>query len=152
MDSTATTLPGSADTVDKSSVETGTDTAQIPWTTNQLSLTGIHDLTLHWISWDRPGKIDISPAENGWHLVKGNQRDGKGNFLTIEGEIKAVSPLELIFRGTILTRVDIINNGDTCARQGEQVFLSTKKRKYWRLQAMENCEGNRVVDYIDIYF
>jgi hypothetical protein len=37
-------------------------------------------------------------------------------------------------------------------KEGDKIFLSTKGRKYWRLQNMLNCEGNRVTDYIDIYF
>jgi hypothetical protein len=32
------------------------------------------------------------------------------------------------------------------------LFKSTKGRKYWRMQDMENCEGSGVVDYVDIYF
>ncbi len=145
-------IPGNKDSVNNSPGVTDFASSDTQGSSNQFSLTGIHDLTLHWISWERPGKIDISPAENGWHPVKGSQKDGKGNFLLIEGELMALNPLELHFRGTIQTRVGSINNGDTCTRQGEQIFLSTRNRKYWRLQAMDNCEGNMVVDYIDIYF
>lgn len=113
---------------------------------------GRHDFTLHWISWDRPGQVNIEAAENGWHPVSGSQRDGKGNFVSINGELQVINPLELRFRGVILTKVETINNGDTCTRTGDKKFLSTKNRKYWRLQEMENCEGGRLVDYIDIYF
>ena len=96
--------------------------------------------------------MHIQPADSGWFRVTGEQRDRQGNFVTIDGELKVIDPLELKFRGTIREKVQTLNQGDTCTREGEQVFLSTRNRKYWRLQNMANCEGSGVVDYIDIYF
>ena len=126
------------------------DSAMIP--VASILYPGTHDFTLHWIGWDRPGKVHIQPADSGWYRVTGEQRDRQGNFITIDGELKVIDPLELKFRGTIREKVQTLNQGDTCTREGEQVFLSTRNRKYWRLQNMANCEGSGVVDYIDIYF
>ena len=115
-------------------------------------LAGKHELTLQWIGWDRPGSINFTRGAEGWYQVKGQQRDRRGNYLTIEGKIKPTNDKDLHFIGKIISKVDGINDGEPCVRDGEQVFLSTQGRKYWRLQSMLNCEGNRVTDYIDIYF
>jgi len=113
---------------------------------------GKHDFTLHWISWERPGSVDVKKKGDGSYEVKGSQRDNRGNFATIDGTLEVIDPLKLRFEGLILTKSETVNNNDTCKREGEQIFLSTKGRKYWRLQNMENCERGNVVDYIDIYF
>jgi len=113
---------------------------------------GRHLFTLHWISWERPGSVQVKKKSDGNYTVVGSQRDKRGNFATIDGTLEVVDPLKLRFDGLILTKSETVNNGDTCKREGEQIFLSTKGRKYWRLQNMENCEKGNVVDYIDIYF
>lgn len=114
---------------------------------------GKHLLTLQWISWDKPGSINFTPVKNkrNTYRVKGRQSI-KGDYVTIDGTIVQRSARELFFNGTIKSKVSSINNGQVCERKGPQTFLSTRNRKYWRLQQMENCEGNRVTDYIDIYF
>ncbi len=112
---------------------------------------GAHNFTLQWISWDKPGKVQIRKQSNGTYTVKGEQRDAK-SFVTIEGTLKVVSPAELIFTGTIKSLYASINEGNVCEKTGTYHFLAKGARKYWRLQEMENCEGNNVVDYIDIYF
>lgn len=150
----STEKPAAADTMPVNELPVDTGVAQVdpPETVQPAIRLGRHDFTLHWISWDRPGKVNIEAAKDGWHPVKGSQRDSRGNFVTIEGELMVISPLELRFRGNIQSKVETVNNGDTCTRTGEKQFLSTRNRKYWRLQEMDNCEGNRVVDYVDIYF
>jgi len=46
--------------------------------------------------------------------------------------------------------VSHINGGEPCLREGEMTFAITGKRRFWRLQQMQNpC--NEVVDYIDIF-
>ena len=122
-------------------------------TTMHGLLVGRHPLTLQWISWDQPGFVHIKPASGEWYAIDGEQKSETGNnYVRINGTIKAVSDKELLFKGRIETLVESINGGKPCLKEGEQIFLSTKGRKYWRLQNMLNCEGNRVTDYIDIYF
>lgn len=115
---------------------------------------GRHNFTLHWISWEHPGAVTISGAEDGWYDVKGEQRSRTNDdYIRIEGGLKPVSANELKFRGRIEYRVQSNNGGEVCVKQGQHyTFLSTQGRKYWRLQQMDNCGGGGLVDYIDIYF
>ncbi len=116
-------------------------------------IVGRHPLTLQWISWDKPGYVHIKPATGDWYSIEGEQKSATGNnYVRIEGKIKPVSQKELFFEGRIETLIESINGGKPCLKKGEQIFLSTKGRKYWRLQNMLNCEGNMVTDYVDIYF
>ena len=115
---------------------------------------GKHNLSLQWISWEKMGTVDIgAPDRNGVRNVKGSQRsDANDDYLEIEGTLSEGSARELIFKGTIRSKVAGVNNGQLCEREGTYHFKATGKRKYWRLQEMDNCEGNRVTDYVDIYF
>lgn len=48
-------------------------------------------------------------------------------------------------------QISHINGGEPCVREGEMTFAITRKRKYWRLQEMQNpCDT--ATDYVDIYF
>lgn len=114
---------------------------------------GTHHLTLQWISWDQPGKVKITKAEGDGYTVKGEQRDTKtGDFVTISGTLHVVSARELTFEGRIATQHSTVNDGKVCEKEGKYRFYAKDQRKYWRLQEMNNCEGNNVVDYVDIYF
>jgi len=114
---------------------------------------GAHNFTLQWISWDKPGKVQIRKKNKSTYTIKGEQRDAQSNsFVTIDGTLKVTSASELIFTGTIKSLYESINQGNVCERTGTYHFLAKGARKYWRLQEMENCEGNNVTDYIDIYF
>ncbi|MCU0353869.1 MAG: hypothetical protein MUD08_09065 [Cytophagales bacterium] len=113
---------------------------------------GKHNLTLQWISWDVPGTAVVS-QKNGKYFIKGNQKSKtSSDSLYIEGELKVVNSRELLFTGKIVTHVASIHSGQPCVKEGEYHFKATGTRKYWRLQEMESCEGNNVVDYVDIYF
>jgi hypothetical protein len=114
-------------------------------------LLGLHDLTLQWIGWDRPGKVIIS-EKDGILSIRGEQRNVKeGDYLTIEGVITSVSEREFTFKGIITTRVSYINMGKPCTREGTKTFVISGSRKYWRLKEYDNlCDD--VADYIDIYF
>ncbi|OMP74775.1 hypothetical protein, partial [[Flexibacter] sp. ATCC 35208] len=57
----------------------------------------------------------------------------------------------MTFKGTIQTKYSGVNNGQVCEKTGTYHFLVKGERKYWRLQEMDNCEGNNVVDYVDIF-
>lgn len=110
-------------------------------------LSGKHSLTLHYISWDKPGIINFKKTGNNTYDVAGKQQI-KDEYVTVNGKITQISPLELKFEGTIVTNTELDGK---CVRKGTKTFLSTKDRKYWRMQEMENCKGPSV-DYIDIYF
>jgi len=112
---------------------------------------GRHKLSLQWISWDYFG---IATVRNnaGVYSLRGEQK-GRGNddVLTIKGSIVSIDSKEFRLNGTITSRISHINNGEPCVRQGEFTFRITGKRKYWRLQEMDNpCD--EATDYVDIYF
>jgi hypothetical protein len=120
---------------------------------NSTLKTGRHDFTLQWISWDEPGSVDIQAAEDGWYSIEGGQKSSKNSdYITINGLIKQVSASELLFKGEIKSVIQSNNGGQPCIKTGNQVFKTTKNRKYWRLQDMINCEGGMLTDYVDIYF
>jgi len=111
---------------------------------------GKHDLTLHWISWERPGSAMITASENGWYTIKGSQTGENKKYLRIDGKIKPLNDRELEFDGKIEHNVhDYL--GEPCIKTGTQLFKATGTRKYWRLQNMISCDGT-TTDYVDIYF
>jgi hypothetical protein len=116
-------------------------------------LLGPHKLSLQWISWDFFGSATIT-ERLGVMAVKGQQRGrGKENtdFVTVEGVIVSIDKNQFILEGKIVTRVSHINGGKPCERNGDFKFKVTGKRKYWRMQEMDNpCD--EATDYVDIYF
>jgi hypothetical protein len=114
-------------------------------------LAGKHKLSLQWISWDYFGTANITIA-NGAYSVKGEQKSREdSDYVRLEGVITSISSKEFTFEGTIVTQISHINGGEPCERKGELTFRITGKRKYWRLQQIDNpCEA--VADYVDIYF
>ncbi len=114
--------------------------------------TGLHALTLHWISWDHPGKANVQFGKDGWFTIKGRQ-DHRSNddYLSIDGMIRVANDSDLLFRGKIEYKVESISNGIACIKEGEQVFRTKLGRQYWRLQNMASCEGG-TTDYVDLYF
>lgn len=114
-------------------------------------LLGRHMLSLQWISWDHFGTVTVK-NEAGVYSLRGEQK-GRGNsdHLSIEGKIVSIDSKEFKFDGTIVTRISHINSGEPCVRKGSFTFRITGKRKYWRLQEMDNpCDT--ATDYVDIYF
>ena len=114
-------------------------------------LLGTHKLSLQWISWDHFGTATIK-NEAAVYSIKGSQK-GRGNsdFLSIEGIIVSIDARQFVFEGTISMQVSNINGGKPCTRQGDFTFKITGKRKYWRMQEMDNpCD--EATDYVDIYF
>lgn len=112
---------------------------------------GKHNFTLQWLGWDKPGTVQIDYEGEGEYSIEGEQRNSEG-YSTIKGFFTTVSKKELRFTGKIVTQVAHNNNGEPCVKEGTFTFLSTKNRKYYRLQEMTNCEGGMLVDYVDIYF
>ena len=114
-------------------------------------LLGRHKLSLQWISWDYFGAATIA-NRGGVLYLKGSQR-GKGNsdLLTIDGVITQIDAREFSFSGKIVTKIRHINGGRPCEREGDFTFRITGKRKYWRMQEINNsCD--EAADYVDIYF
>jgi hypothetical protein len=114
--------------------------------------TGEHALTLQWIGFDNPGTCNFELEAEGVFYVVGSQKNETGDELSIDGTLTMQGNAHLLFNGVIKSKIDHLNNGEVCIREGEYNFKATGTRKYWRLQEMDNCEEGNVVDYIDIYF
>jgi len=114
-------------------------------------LLGRHKMSLQWISWDYFGSATVSES-HGILGIEGKQKGrGNGDLLTIEGMIVSIDARQFVFEGTITTKVSHINGGKPCVRQGDFTFKITGKRRYWRMQEMDNpCD--EATDYVDIYF
>jgi hypothetical protein len=114
---------------------------------------GNHYLSLQWISWDELGEVEIKFLGDNRYSVRGQQKSKtNGDYLKIEGVLTPISEIELSFEGIVEQKISHLNQGQPCVKKGRRLFKSTKGRKYWRMQDMENCEGSGVVDYVDIYF
>jgi len=114
-------------------------------------LLGEHLLTLQWITYDKSqsGKAQVT-EENGLLKLKGAQRDGKGNYVTVEGVIETVDAKSFVLVGKVETRVDHIAGGNACPREGRFTFRITGKRRYWRMKEMVNpCDA--ATDYVDVF-
>ena len=116
-------------------------------------LLGRHMLSLQWISWDYFGAATVTNSK-GVYRIKGEQKgrgESSGDRLRIDGIITSIDTREFTFSGKIEMRVSHINNGEPCVRDGEYTFAITGKRRYWRMQQMDNpCDT--ATDYVDIYF
>ncbi|MEA2028108.1 MAG: hypothetical protein U9N49_03955 [Campylobacterota bacterium] len=115
----------------------------------EQKLLGTHKLSLQWISWDRFGKAKVI-KQNDIITITGEQRI-KDEYLQINGTISNIKAKSFVFDGVIITKINFIAKGKECRREGKMEFKITKKRRYWRLQDMQNPCAN-VVDYVDIFF
>lgn len=126
-------------------------------------LLGRHKLSLQWISWDYFGSAIVTderchsvdtgeemPGRCFW--LKGSQNGrGTSDFLKINGLIKIIEERQFEFEGEIQIQVSHINGGKPCTRLGNFIFKITGKRKYWRMQEIDNpCD--EAADYVDVYF
>ncbi|MEZ5306687.1 MAG: hypothetical protein R2684_06015 [Pyrinomonadaceae bacterium] len=113
-------------------------------------LSGKHMFSLQWISWDWFGSASVT-NKAGVYYLKGSQKSRENDdLLTIDGVITEINRYNFKFNGKITTKVSHIAGGEECVREGDMTFAITGKRKYWRLQEMDNpCDG--VTDYVDIY-
>lgn len=114
-------------------------------------LLGRHKLALQWISWDYFGAANVT-ERRGVLYLKGNQRQrGGADYLTVDGVITSVDAKEFSFSGKIIMQISHINGGKPCVRDGDFTFKITGKRKYWRMQEIDNpCD--EAADYVDIFF
>jgi len=114
-------------------------------------LLGKHKLSLQWISWDYFGTATVTDKKGILYLRGEQKQRGGRDYLKIDGTITSIDKNEFTFNGTIIMQVSHNNNGVACKREGKMTFAVKGKRKYWRLQEMDNpCDG--VTDYVDIYF
>lgn len=115
-------------------------------------LEGRHVFTIQWLTYEKykPGTVIIKKSTDGWYTIEGEQKNAEG-YITISGKVKPEDPKKLLFDGIIEYQVRYIDNNNLCKKEGPQVFLSTKNRKYWRMQNMDSCGGG-TTDYIDIFF
>ena len=133
----------------------GTSAAQIKTEINNAQaakmLLGRHKLSLQWISWDYFGTANVV-NNKGVYRLKGEQK-GRGNndLVTVDGTIISIDAKEFAFNGKIVTQISHINGGEPCVREGDFTFRITGKRRYWRMQQIDNpCD--QAADYVDIYF
>lgn len=114
-------------------------------------LLGAHRLSLQWISWDYFGRAVVT-EKNGALYLKGEQKARKGtDYLRVEGVITEVSAKEFKFDGVVDMRIEHINGGKPCKREGELTFAIKGNRRYWRMQEMDSpCDT--ATDYVDIFF
>lgn len=114
-------------------------------------LLGKHKLSLQWISWDYFGAATVTNRKGVFYLKGEQKQRGGTDFVKIDGVITEINAKNFKFDGTITTQVSHINGGLPCERTGEMTFRITGKRKYWRLQEIDNpCD--EVADYVDIFF
>ena len=113
-------------------------------------LLGDHSLSLQWVSWDHPGKATIKNKAGVYSLLGSQKSRSNTDFVIVDGTISSVNAKEFTFVGEIITQVSHINGRKPCKRSGEFIFRITGKRKYWRMQQIDNpCEA--VADYVDLY-
>jgi hypothetical protein len=108
-------------------------------------------ITLQWISFETPGWGHVAATMRGGLLhLSGSQleRDGPGR-LTLDGDVLSVDPRSFTFKGRIVI-TGAPDPGRNCVRDGTYEFRVTQRRRYWRLQDFEACDG--LADYVDIYF
>ncbi|MEZ5345370.1 MAG: hypothetical protein R2681_07425 [Pyrinomonadaceae bacterium] len=119
--------------------------------TAKRMLLGRHMVSLQWISWDYFGRADVK-SRSGVYYLTGEQKARKGDdFVKIDGVVTEINRYDFKFDGNITIQISHINDGEPCVREGEMTFRITGKRKYWRLQEMDNpCD--QATDYVDIYF
>ena len=108
-------------------------------------------ITLQWISFESParGHLRVSDAAGRVHLSGTQVERGGPGRLTLDGDVVQIGPRSFTFRGRIAI-TDTPDPNRECIRDGTYEFRVTGRRRYWRLQEMEVCDG--LTDYVDIYF
>lgn len=114
-------------------------------------LLGKHKLALQWISWNYFGAATVTDKNGVLYLAGEQKQHGGTDYLKIDGAITSIDKNEFKFNGTIVMQISHINGGEPCKREGAMTFAVKGKRKYWRLQEMDNpCD--EATDYVDVFF
>jgi len=106
-------------------------------------------ITLQWISFESPARGHVLVSERGGLVHLRGSQSGDGGELRLDGDVLSIDAASFTFRGEI----SIVGTPDAernCLRDGTFEFRVTQRRRYWRLQQMEACDG--LTDYVDIYF
>jgi len=106
-------------------------------------------ITLQWISFESPARGHVVVSERGGFVHLRGSQSGDGGELRLDGDVLSIDAASFTFRGEI----SIVGTPDAdrnCLRDGIFEFRVTQRRRYWRLQQMEACDG--LTDYVDIYF
>ncbi len=108
-------------------------------------------ITLQWIGFETPGRGHVVATMRGGLLhLSGSQSERRGpGRLTLDGDVLRVDPRSFTFKGRIVI-TGAPDPGRNCVRDGTYEFRVTQRRRYWRLQDFEACDG--LADYVDIYF
>ena len=106
-------------------------------------------VTLQWISWDYRGRVSVTDRGGLVHLAGAQAERGGRGRLALDGDVVAIRADSFTFRGRIAI-TDTPDAGRDCLREGDYEFRITGRRRYWRLQEMEACDG--LTDYVDIFF
>ena len=106
-------------------------------------------ITLQWISFDSPARGHVYVTERAGVVHLRGSQSGNGGQLQLEGDVLSIDATSFTFRGRI-SIVDTPDRGRNCLRDGTYEFRVTQRRRYWRLQQMEACDG--LTDYVDIYY
>lgn len=114
-------------------------------------LMGEHVFNLQWIG-HPPGVARVTEPAKGELQLEAVQENAKGDFATVKGRVTKVTTKTFEVDGTVTTQVSYVNGGKPCEKRGHFTFRITGTRQYWRLKEMSNCEGNNVVDYVDVFF
>ena len=112
-------------------------------------LRGNSGITLQWISFESPRRGQVRATDRGGLLRLRGAQSGNGGALELEGDVLAIDRASFTFRGRI-SITGTPDPGRDCLREGIFEFRVTQRRRYWRLQQMEACDG--LTDYVDIYF
>jgi len=127
--------------------------AQAPEATElKEKLLGTHNMRLQWVHFDNASSFGkaVFAEQNGVLTLNGELRNEKGNYVTLEGTVTAITPRNFVFEGKVVTRVDHIAEGKPCEREGKFTFRISGNRPFYRMKEMENpCDT--ATDYIDIY-
>ncbi|WP_374313330.1 hypothetical protein [Dongia sp.] len=114
-------------------------------------LLGTHAITLQWLgsgTLKDAGTAEVKAMDGEWRL-SGRQEAAEG-FVSVDGIVTSIDATSFRFRGKIVTEVSHINGGKACIREGDFLFLKKGKRRYWRMQSIDNpCD--LAADYVDIY-
>ena len=114
-------------------------------------LLGQHAVTLQWLGTGTlkdAGKAEVKALDGEWHLT--GRQDAAEGSVEVDGIVTFIDATSFGFKGKIVTQVTHIYGGKACTRDGEFTFLKKGKRKYWRMQQIDNpCD--MAADYVDIY-